>query len=314
MSAACAKTAASNNNQSPNLQSPILMTHACLHCSRDFATAAALRKHTCKDSSGVPIFSKTAPVEVVTADPWARPRQLLSGIQLALRMSVAGQVLLGHELSQLKKDMGLIGSGGNRRSNGQIVHLKTWPELIQENLGISYKTADRMIDCFEAAKARIKKIGHLGTLPDGEKKLELIFTARPMTLTDDDRERLAKAVDKLVDGDTQRDLLAELKIIKTHVALKGGDTSASKKDKPSDEELMGQLAFKFFSPIAKDLQTFRTDKDRDAFLATLDIYSADEETISLTTLEADLENALETVRAAKKAKLKTAKGTVITPA
>lgn len=252
-------------------------------------------------------------VEVIASDPWERPRQILGGIKLALRMSLAGQVLLGHELSNIKKDMGC--SRGSNKSGpvGQFVRPeKSWPELVQENLGISYKTADRMIDSFEAAKVRLKKLGHQGTLPSGEKRLELLFTQRPTSMTEEDREALGKAVDKLVDGETQQSLLEELKLVKVHVALKGGDTSAhKKKEKPSDAELMGQLAFKFFEPIAEGLQAFRSDKDRDAFLATLDLHSSDESAITLTTLEADLEAALETVRSFKKAKLKTAKGTVV---
>jgi hypothetical protein len=143
--------------------------------------------------------------------------------------------------------------------------------------------------------------------------LELLFTARPTGMTDDDRAALAKAVDKLVDGDTQRDLLAELKIVKTHVALTGGDTSGKKKEKPSDEELMGQLALRFFNPVAEALQSFRIDKDRDAYLATLALHSSDEDAITLTTLETDLEAALETVRSVKKAKLKSARGYVVEP-
>ena len=284
--------------------------HTCPVCQTPNFTERGLKSHKCK--GGTRLNRETGLVDIVMPDPWERPRQILDGIKLALRLSVAGQVLLGQELSQIKKDLG-IGRGTNASGPvGQFVRPeKKWPELVQENLGISYKTADRMIESFEAAKARIKKISHQGTLPSGAKRLELLFGMRPSGMTDEDREALSKAVDKLVDGDTQRDLLADLKIIKAHVALLGGDTSGSKKKKPTDAELMGQLAFKFFVPFAKDLQAFRTDKDRDAFLATLELHSSDPESITLTTLEADLEAALETVRSVKKAKLKTAKGSVV---
>ena len=259
------------------------------------------------------VSSKASNVKVIPPDPWERPRQILGGIKLALRMSLAGQVLLGHELANIKKDMG-YGHGANKSGpSGQFVQTgKKWPELVHEHLGISYKTADRMIESFEAAKARLKKLGHQGTLPSGEKRLELLFTQRPTDMTEADREALGKAVDKLVDGETQQSLLEELKLVKVHVALKGGDTSGSKKKpKPSDAELMGQLAFKFFEPIAEGLQSFRTNGDRDAFLATLELHSSDEAAITLTTLEADLEAALKTVRSVKKDKLKSAKGTVV---
>lgn len=293
----------------------------CPTCLIPNFTARGLGTHRCKGAK-LPIEhladatdarrSQTAATSPEIIDPWARPREILGGIQLALRLSVAGQVLLGHELASLKKDLG-YGHGANKSGpSGHFVKTeKTWPELIKENLGISWRTADRMIDSFEAAKVRLKKLGHLGTLPDGEKKLELLFTARPSGMTDDDREALAKVVDKLVDGDSQSALLQELKISKFHVPLTGGDTSAHKKDKPSEAELMGQLAFKFFHPVAEALHAFRINTDREAFLHTVALYSPDEDTISLTTLERDLEAALADVKAAKKARMKPATGKTV---
>lgn len=245
-------------------------------------------------------------------DPWERPRQILDGIKLALRMSLAGQVLLGHELSNIKKDMGhQRGNNQHGRIGQNVQSSKTWPELVQENLGISYKTADRMIDSFEAAKARLKKLGHQGTLDGGEKRLELLFTMRPGGMTEDDRQALAQVVDKIVDGDSQSELLKELKISKFHVSLPGGDTTEHKKDRPSDKELMGQLAFKFFLPVAEALQAFRRSADRDAYLHTIAMNSTEPGELSLTGLERDLEAALHDVRAAKKDRMKPATGKVI---
>lgn len=250
---------------------------------------------------------ETGLVEVI--DPWDRPRRILDGIKLCVRLSIAGQVLLGHELATLKKDMGFHPGRPKFNSDKMSELSKTWPQLIEKNLKISYKTADRMIACFEAAKARLKKLGHLKNLPSGSKKLELLFTARPDSMTDDDRDALAKCVDKLVDGDTQSDLLKELKIIKFHVPLAGGDTSKHKK--VTEQQMMAQLAFNFFSPIAQGLQRLRVDNDREAFLHALDIQSSDEDAITLTTLERDLEAALNDVRTAKKARMKVATGKVI---
>jgi hypothetical protein len=244
-------------------------------------------------------------------DPWSRPRLLLGQITTALRLSLAGQVLLGQELSNLKKDLGYQGAGGDRRSNGHSVHLISWPTLIQENLGISYKTADRMIDCYEAAKTRLKKLTATATLPNGSAHLETLFTTRPGELTEAQCQELAKCVDKLVDGSSQTELLQELKITKFHVSLEGGDTSAHNKQRPSEEEMMAQLSFRFFHPVAEALQAFRRNSDRDAFLHTLALHSGDAEEITLTTLETDLTATLAAVTAAKKARMKPTTGKVI---
>jgi len=106
-------------------------------------------------------------------------------------------------------------------------------------------------------------------------------------------------------------LLEALKLVKVHKALTGGDTSDSKKKKLSDAELMGQLAFKFFQPIAEALHSLRANPDREAFLHTIDIVSSEEDQISITQLENDLEAALRDVRAAKKARMKPTTGKVI---
>ena len=218
-------------------------------------------------------------------------------------MSVAGQVLLGQELIQIKKDMGFqLGNNQHGRIGHNVQSSKTWPQLVEEKLGISYKTADRMIDCFEAAKARIKKIGAQGTLPAGSQKLTLLFTARPASMSEADREMLAKVVDKLVDGDTQKDLLQELKVVKCHVPLPGGDTSAHRKEKPVIP--MAQLAFAFFSPVATGLRELRSDPSHEAYLHSLDIISSEEDAITLTSLRVDLEAELAAVKAALAVKTK----------
>ena len=291
---------------------------SCPVCHIPNFTERGLKAHKCKgvkrnpasSSNSSSIIQNSKSGDVSIADPWDRPRQILEGIKLAVRLSLAGQVLLGMELASLKKDMGFAGKGRNVGPDGKFFHpVKTWPQLIEENLKISYKTANNFIDCFEAAKARIKKLGALKTLPSGSKKLELLFGSRPASMTDADRATLAKAVDKLVDGDSQTDLLKELKIIKFHVPLTGGDTSQHKK--VTEEQLMHQLAFNFFSPIAQGLQRLRMDNDREAFLHALDLHSGDEDAITLTTLERDLEAALHDVRAARKARMKVAPGKVI---
>lgn len=243
-----------------------------------------------------------------TTDPhpsWDQARNILAGIQQALRISIAGQVLLGMELKNLKKDLGFT-HGGDRKSSAHDDNLipQTWAEWVKSELGISRPAADRMIDMFDAAKARIKKLGHTGDLPGGTKKLALLCDSRPSTMTDEDRESLHKVIERITDGETQKSLLEDLRLIKRHVSLTGGDTSMHKPERPSDQELMGQLAFKFFHPVAEALQAFRRNSDREAFLHTIAMNSSEEGEISLTGLERDLEAALHDVRAAKKSRMK----------
>lgn len=64
------------------------------------------------------------------------------------------------------------------------------------------------------------------------------------------------------------------------------------------------VAFNFFSPIADGLRRLRGDNDREAYLHALDLHSSDEDAITLTTLERDLEAALNDVRSARKARMK----------
>jgi len=244
---------------------------------------------------------------------WDTARTLLAGIKQALRISLAGQVLLGQELHTLKKDLGFR-HGGDRKSSDQSGHLidLTWPEWVKQELGLSRTTADRMIETFEAARARVKKIGVTPDLPGGTKKLELLFTARPSTMADEDREKLQQVVERLTFGSTQSELLEELRLVKKHDSSGiGGDTSKHKKEQPSESQKMAQLAFIFLRPLADTLHGLRTNPDREAFLHTIQIASGDENEITLTSLENDLEAALADVRKAKKDRMKPTTGKVI---
>jgi hypothetical protein len=244
---------------------------------------------------------------------WDTARNILAGIQQALRISIAGQVLLGQELKTLKKDLGFV-HGGDRRSSAHDEHLihQTWAEWVKSELGLSRPTADRMIEMFDAARARLKKISHTADLPGGTKKLALLFDARPSTMADEDREKLQQVIERITDGASQKELLEELRLVKRHDSSGiGGDTSAHKKPKPSDAEIMGQLAFTFLRPLADTLHGLRTNPDREAYYHTIPITSGDDSEITLTSLENDLEAALADVRKAKKDRMKPTTGKVI---
>lgn len=250
-------------------------------------------------------------------DPaWDNARLYYRAVRTTGRQFLVSQICLGWELADKKKALGFTGSG-RRPESGHVSTLtqKTWEEYLHAEIdpNLNRRTADRLISVFEGFCEKVpKKLRASFTTTTSKRSLLTTLSKPPGSLTAKERATIETAITKCSDGETQRSLLEELSLVKVHVPLKGGDTSDSKKDRPSDEELMGQLAFNFFKPIAEGLQSLRTDKDGDAFLATLDLYSSDEDTISLTTMERDLEAALDKVRAVKNAKMKSAKGTVVT--
>lgn len=260
-----------------------------------------------------------ANVKVITKpDPaWDNARLYFRAVKTTGRQLIISQICLGWELSNRKKALGFV-NGNNQ--HGRVGELrqpsKTWEQYLHDEIdpNLPRRTADDIINTFLGFCEKCPKKLRIAFETGGKRSLITTLSKPPASLTYKERKTVEDAITKASDGETQRSLLEALRLVKVHVSLTGGDTSGSKKPKPSDAELMGQLAFKFFQPIAKELQTFRGDKDRDAYLATLDIISSDEDAISLTTLEADLEAALDTVRAAKNAKLKAAKGKVVVSA
>lgn len=291
--------------------------HTSPNCQTPNFTERGLKAHKCKGPKlaiETPAKSRatTVAVEVMPAKPkqdpaWDNARLYFRAFKATSRENRVAQICLGWELSNKKKELGFMGAG-RRPVIAQVGQLtKTWQEYLHKNIdpNLTRQTADRFIDVFEGFKEKVPKKLLAGFTATAKRSLLTTLSKPPTTLTAKERETIEVAIMKCSDGETQQSLLEELNLVKVHKALTGGDTSGSpKKKKPTDAELMGQLAFKFFEPIAEGLQAFRTDKDRDAFLATLELHSSEEGAITLTTLEADLEAALETVRSVKKAKLK----------
>jgi hypothetical protein len=251
----------------------------------------------------------------VKPDPtWDNARLYFRAVKTTGRQFLVSQICLGWELHNRKQALGFVHGNNQHARTGQLGQSsKTWEQYLKDELGddLPRRTADRLILVYQGFCEKCPKKIRVMFEGTGKRSLITALSKPPSTITAKDRATIETAIAKASDGETQRSLLEELSLVKVHKALTGGDTSAHKKHKPTDAELMGQLAFKFFKPIAEQLQTFRASSDRDAYLATLDITTSDEGGISLTTLEVDLEAALETVRAAKNAKMKTAPGKVI---
>lgn len=252
-------------------------------------------------------------------DPaWDNARLYYRAVRTTGRQFIVAQICLGWELSNKKKELGFVNGnlhGANQHGRAAQVGQpsKSWQEYLHAEIdpGLSRQTADRLIQTFLGFCEKCPKKLRVTFETGGKRSLITTLSKPPTSLTAKERQTIETAISKCSDGETQRSLLEELNLVKVHKALTGGDTSGSKKDKPTDAELMGQLAFKFFQPIAEGLHSLRTNLDREAYLHTIPITSSDEDEISLTTLENDLDAALHDVRAAKKARMKPATGKVI---
>jgi hypothetical protein len=224
---------------------------------------------------------------------WSRARQILEGIRTCLRLSLAGQILLGQELLTIKMELNFLGRGGDRakpHSEGLKSLNRTWEQWCKSELGISDQTADRKIEIYQAAKLRVKKLG-------GDKKLLGLLETHPAKIGEEDHKLLSGMVDKLVWGETQKSLLEELHLVKASKALEGGDTSGAKK-KP-EAQVIQQLAFAFFAPpfekladSVRKLGSLRIKQDYSAYLHQLEIASEDPKALTLTSLRDTLTAAL----------------------
>lgn len=246
-----------------------------------------------------------------TAPDWSRARLLVEGIKHHFRLSLAGQILLGHELQTLKVELGFMGRGGDRSKahNAPLVSLnRTWDQWCKSELGIGHDTANRLIETYEAAKSKLKKLG-------GQPKLLALLDSVPAKLTDESRNIISALVDKIEWGDSQKALLEEFRLVKRHEALAGGDTSKHRKEKPAAAQ---QLAFAFFRPVEQTVgklqravESLRLAPDYQRLLHVLPLVSAEPGQPSLTSLESELEatiqgdlaKALEDIRAVKAQRL-----------
>jgi hypothetical protein len=179
---------------------------------------------------------------------WSRARGLLAELKSATRRSLSAQILLGKELSGLKRKLGFTHGGDRKGSSPHVADLigepRTWKKWCESELQISDDTAARWVQCFEAAlkRAKVRKAKE----PEAGRLLEIPAAE----LTGDELELLAAVVDRLVDQDTQAGLLEELGIVKPSKKLEGGDTSAFKKGER--QMTMGEWAKEVFQRIPRE--------------------------------------------------------------
>lgn len=264
--------------------------HTCPGCQTAGFTSKGLKAHRCK---GINRQTGLALEGESTNPDWSRARALAEGIKHHFRLSLAGQILLGHELQTLKQELGFCGSGRRAEEKAHDAPFKslsrTWDQWTKAELGIGHDTANRLIETYEAAKSKIKKLG-------GNTLVLTLLETPPAKLHQEDRSILSSMVDKLEWGDSQKALLEEFRLVKRHEALKGGDTSAHRKEKPAVAQ---QLAFAFFRPVEQTVNrlqravgNLRLAPDYQRLLHVLPLVSTEPGQPSLTSLEAEIEQAL----------------------
>lgn len=224
---------------------------------------------------------------------WSRARGLLADLKSATRRSLSAQILLGKDLASLKRKLGFTPGGDRKGSSRQIGDLiRTWPEWCAKELeGTSDRTADRWIQCFEAALKRAK--ARKSKEPNACRLLEIPAAE----LTGDELEQLETCVDRLVDQDTQAGLLEELRIVKPSNKLTGGDTSASAK--PARQMTLEEWAKETFQRIPREFDELERDifriKDAPEYrllLQELPIDSPEDGAASLMGIKECLERVL----------------------
>lgn len=261
------------------------------------------------------VLDKSVNIPTKPDPAWDNARLYFRAVKTTGRQFIVAQICLGWELFNRKQALGFTHGANKAGPSGQFGHTgRTWEEYLASEVDpdLARRTADRFIEVYQGFCEKCPKKIRVAFEGTGKRSLITTLSKPPSTLTEKDRQTVEAAITKCTDGETQRSLLEALRLVKVHTPLPGGDTTGKgKKEKPSDAELMGQLAFKFARPVTEKLDEFLSSKDRDAYLATLDIVSSDEDAISLTTLEVKLEASLKAVQAAKKDKLKTTTGKVI---
>ena len=135
-----------------------------------------------------------------------------------------------------------------------------------------------------------------------DKKLALLFDSRPSTMADEDREKLQSVIERLVFSATQAELLEELRLVKKHSNIEGGDTSALRKDKP--DLTVEQLSFTFLVPSFTDTRKLLLTAELPTYLVNLPLDSDNDDELSLTSLETQHRMMLDEILTAKANKIK----------
>jgi hypothetical protein len=221
----------------------------------------------------------TPTVEVTTDHPknpaWDGVRQTLARVQAAGREYLYGKAWLGWQLSALKKAHG-VREGRPSKNSDNLSEFRSWAEIVKDELDLHERTANRLIEKFDAVKAKAKRTQK--SLPGGKNTLIVFQSENPLALPPAQREAMMNIITSLCDGETEGSLMKELRIIPTPPPPPAGKKTRA--DKPSDE----QLAFDFWDGPASAIVKTRAAKDYKKLLYMLPPHSDEEGKVSLIFL------------------------------
>jgi hypothetical protein len=237
--------------------------------------------------------------EVITTPTWETVRTYLAATRSAGVAYLCGQVIVGWQLSCLKEDH-RRGTAG-RRSVWTGESETEWAQILFAETSLTLTTSKRLIACYESVKLKLSKTA--GGSVAAANTLATLSEKSPFELAAGEHENIREIILSLVDGETQKSLLYELKIARQRPTLAGGDTSAHRSPQTDEHEATQQLAFGFFG---KTIQAVRkvTDPEFRALLAFLPIESDDPTLPSLAALEAETRASLAQILAVREEKEK----------
>lgn len=144
-------------------------------------------------------MKKATALATSTPLDFSRAKKYLEAAQKSQQVGLALHALVGAEIEHLRNTH-CIQQGGDRRSksHGETLNFQ---ELLEKELGISKPTAYRYDQLWRAVKPRLKKIG------TERETFEEILALPLDRLTGAHQDLLVKAVTKITDGKTYRELV-----------------------------------------------------------------------------------------------------------
>lgn len=157
------------------------------------------------------------------AQLFAEARRLHEVSKLHSSLGCCAMVMAGAEILRLQKELKIDGSGGaNSHAGNLLPEGTTWVQLVEQHTGMSKSTVYRYRDMAIAAAKKVKGLAALIDLPAAE-------------ITAAQREQIAKAVNKVIDGHTATELFREWGLAKLDPAKEALKARANKGDGPADE-------------------------------------------------------------------------------
>lgn len=148
-------------------------------------------------------------IPMIAESKWDEARKFIDASGRFERCKLFAQAMAGMHLRDIQRELGL-GRGGDRRgggsgSNGQIGRLN-FATLVEEKMGLSARTATRLMEMGDQLRKRLKKIPELNGVE--------IERAAIGELSEPQVKALEAGVRRLTDDRTQQQLLAELGLYK----------------------------------------------------------------------------------------------------